>query len=702
MTTNILHLSINDLLLDPNNYRFIDADHYVHTSEERYADEKVQSNTYRLVTGKNNDGILDLISSFKANGFINDGEIQVRKHELSGKYLVIEGNRRVSTLLYFRRMLKDGYAFDKIGDADLSDIIVKEIKDIDQLSYKIAMGLQHVAGKKKWNPINQAQLLYDLIYENNVPEDEVCASLGLSKQAVRKSIRTLFLIKAYRQSDFGDQMQSAKYSFFEEAIKNPQMRDWLGWNDDSKKCENSLNQERFFTWISNTTDEYGNTISAIIEKSVDVRRLTSIITNEAALRHMEEVHSFEDAYTYTANDNKAAVQYALNRLETTLPTLIANSVYLSKNEQDQLRRLVAALKPVVDADEIRLGVFSSISVFNELTCHFSEVKIHRFRGISEMALSTLSDVNLFVGENNCGKTSLLEAIYMLTQQNNIKRYLEMEQLRSKNQGSIHTDWLVNYVAKSFDIEGTFNGYRCSVNFSCKPSESKKLDKNNYIMTLSSTSSIDMPDGVFKSYLHLYNNKQPVLNYDRIANLCPSALSSSYRRDFNAFITAHRIAVEKGVMPEIIDFLVKHVDPAIQNIQLTGEDGSNRFVVTTRNNSIGLDLTKFGEGLQRVFEISLYIAACANGCLFVDEIDSAIHKKLLPNFIRQVVTLCKRFNVQLFVTTHSKECIDIFANAGLGTQLSAYRLRPLGNNCTINYTDGENLKEMIDMFNVDIR
>jgi len=703
MNTSIIKLNISDLLLDPNNYRFIDADNYNPVSEDKYADEKVQANTLRLVMGKGNENIYDLVSSFKANGFINDGEIQVRKLEQSNKYLVVEGNRRISTLLYFQKLIEDGYTFERISSHDFENIVVKEIIDMDIRSYKIAMGLQHVAGKKKWNPINQAQLIYDLIYDNGVPEDEVCSSLGLSKLAVRKSIRTLMLIKAYRESDFGDQMHSAKYSFFEEAIKNPQMRNWLGWNDETKHCENTIHQEWFFSWISNTTDEDGNEIPAIIDKSVDVRRLTSIIENESALRHLVESHSLDKALAFSTKDNDADIQYAIGSIESILPTLLVNYDKLNKEDLSRLKQALSSMNQVANRDEIRLGVFTTLNVFNEINCHFSEVKIHSFRGIREMTLQTLSNVNLFVGENNCGKTSLLEAVYMLTQQNNIKRYLEMEQMRSKIQGTIHTNWLVDYVANSYFIEGTFNTHQCSVKFSCKPEESYMFDKNNYLTTLSSWAIVGgINDGKFKSDLHLYSDKQPVLNYNKIANLCSSALSSSYRRNFNSIMTAHRIAVEKGMIPKIVEFLSANIDEKIINIQLTGEDGSYRFIVTTKNDNIGLDLTKFGEGIQRAFEISLFIAACSNGCLFIDEIDSAIHKNILPKFIEFVISLCNQCNVQLFVTTHSRECIDIFANTNLGKDLSVYRLRPLGADRSLNYTDGESLKEMIDTFDVDIR
>ena len=43
-----------------------------------------------------------------------------------------------------------------------------------------------------------------------------------------------------------------------------------------------------------------------------------------------------------------------------------------------------------------------------------DLRISGFRGLREFAMSGLGRVNLLVGRNNCGKTSVLEAIHMLS------------------------------------------------------------------------------------------------------------------------------------------------------------------------------------------------------------------------------------------------------------------------------------------------
>ena len=78
METKSIRKHINRLLLDPNNYRFIDRPEYKQVAEGMIADERVQQRTSLFLRGKNNENIDDLINSFKTNGILQQDPIQVR------------------------------------------------------------------------------------------------------------------------------------------------------------------------------------------------------------------------------------------------------------------------------------------------------------------------------------------------------------------------------------------------------------------------------------------------------------------------------------------------------------------------------------------------------------------------------------------------------------------------------------------------
>ena len=68
------------LLLDPNNFRFVDRSEYKNVEESKIAGAQVQRRALNLVLGPGQSNIVDLIDSFKANGWLPVDQIQVRTH----------------------------------------------------------------------------------------------------------------------------------------------------------------------------------------------------------------------------------------------------------------------------------------------------------------------------------------------------------------------------------------------------------------------------------------------------------------------------------------------------------------------------------------------------------------------------------------------------------------------------------------------
>ena len=48
-----------------------------------------------------------------------------------------------------------------------------------------------------------------------------------------------------------------------------------------------------------------------------------------------------------------------------------------------------------------------------MAIHIENLKIEQFRGIRQLSVPHLNHINLIVGDNNCGKTSFLEALLLL-------------------------------------------------------------------------------------------------------------------------------------------------------------------------------------------------------------------------------------------------------------------------------------------------
>lgn len=709
MDTENKRVNLSQLLLDPNNYRFVDSENYVPVSAEDITDARVQQRTKNLLLGKGLENVKDLIVSFKNNGFLDIEAIQVKR--ITDKlYLVLEGNRRVATLKYLQEQYENNNDTGKVNAETFKLINVKVISGEDDKAHLIAMGLHHISGKKKWNPLNQAQMVNDLLTIYHMEEDEVCQSLGLSKQMLRRYERSLALIQAFKRSDYGDEFKSSMYSFFEETVKSPNIREWLDWNDETMTCENQKNQNRLFSWFSHEEqithdDDEGSDVrlvlEPIIEKSTDIRVLQQFITDESALAQMEKSRSVSEGYAFSDFVRQQRVTSAISDLDRSVEA-ISISEGINKIDNIKLMRISEKLQSLIKSDFYISSQKSQVFLW-EIKSHFEKVLIHNFRGFKELLLSNLSRVNLLVGANNSGKTSALEAIYLFTQLNDINRCVEIEKLRGKVDSKISKDWLLYNLPDGYEMTGIFNGVNCSTKTTRISEESLNLDKNDYLGSLLNESKVELQNSsALQTTMHLFASHDNQMNYSILMHLCRSIFTSPYRKDRDMLLDIHGKVVQMGRFNTLLDFLKENFDEAIDSIDLTNFGGMMRFIVQSRYNEVPLELTKYGEGLQRIFEISLYMLYCSNGCIFIDELDSAIHRNLLGKFVTFINQLSKEYNVQVFISTHSKECVETLSAIIPPEDLTAFRLSSHENNYSLNQCDGKELRVLIDTFDFDIR
>ena len=59
-----------------------------------------------------------------------------------------------------------------------------------------------------------------------------------------------------------------------------------------------------------------------------------------------------------------------------------------------------------------------------------DIKIENFRGITSLEIQDFKKINIFVGKNNCGKTSVLEALFLVTGISNPSLSVTINNMRS--------------------------------------------------------------------------------------------------------------------------------------------------------------------------------------------------------------------------------------------------------------------------------
>lgn len=713
------NLSLGRLFLDPNNFRFFDHPEYRPIAPENVFDAHVQRRTTGFVLGRHQEHVRDLIASMKANGWLDIDPILVERRD-KGRFVVVEGNRRLGTLKYLQsRYQEDAIDLGNLDPTIFSALPVVLYQEADERDRLVMMGLHHISGKRRWPAINRARAMEQLLQHFHNDADAVCQALGVSKREFNLSVRTLALVDTYKESDYGDQLQSDQYSLFREILKSESMRAWLGWDHTALAASSQPNLNLLFSWMSregesDEGDEEGqevditSTSDPVITTVGHVRELSKIISDPQAVKKLDETRSLQEATLSSDLLVRNDVDDAFKSCDRGIQKLDRRIADLASSELDRVDQLIGRLQGIMLARKRQpptAGHRFPWQPFNEITqSQFASIRVDRYRGISGLRLTDLGRVNLIVGLNNAGKTSVLEAISLLTHQNDERALLDTICRRSRVERDPPPLWLVEQLPRNVRISGHFDQVpdsAASVEFEVDTQpESDIEDQTSFLSKLNIESTYGQH--AQSTEVVFFEDRARRVQFQGQNWLCRSAITSPFSADhLDSLARANKESLERGTKRDIIEFIRGRVDPGVQNIELA--DQFNRFLVGHDGFTRAPDLGTFGDGMRRVFEIGLLCAGVRGGVLLIDEFENAIHTELLVEFTRLVRDLSVDLNVQVFLSTHSKEAIDAFVlNEHNDVNVVGYAISRTANSISARRYDGNKLKDLHEAVDFDLR
>lgn len=720
-----LALSLSSLYLDPNNYRFIDHNDYASVPDDQLADDEVQRRTRRLILGSNEERVSDLVASFKQNGWLDVEPIHVRKIG-DRQFLVVEGNRRVATLKHLQSRWQDSTEqLGKLGSLIFDKVPCILYEERDDFHHLVVMGLHHISGKARWPAVNQARLMRRLRDEFNKTSDEICASLGVSKREFNLSIRTLALADTYVESDYGDQFATEMFNLFREVLKAPSLRNWLNWDSDSEKANNSANLERLFSWLSRepkdeSDDDDEDSLTGtrrvlgdrVITTGGQIRELAKVIDDPIAVKRLEETRSLQAATLSSDLLVKNEIDGAIERSNQDAARLFELAPKMSNSELDRVENLVARLEAVAVSRKRQPATATTSEqpwkVYTDLPqSHFSSINISQYRALADVCLTELGRVNLIVGINNAGKTSLLEAIYLLANQADPRGLLELIRRRTRVDPDAAPVFSATQLPRAVAVSGQYdtrddNLTTLAIAVKDDPEDADE-DLASYLNTLVIDASY--AGRTQRSVTDFFSGRS---RRTRLTIGDPRWLSSSVFHspfslsDPDLLVHCNEESIRLKLKERVIDFIRAHIDAGVRDIALANEH--RRFLVTHDAFSEAVDLSSFGEGIQRVFLTGLIFAGARGGVVLIDEFENALHTGLLIEFTKFVHELAFEFECQVFLTTHSKEAVDAFLLNGYRIEeVVAYLLkRDTPETKSITRFSGKDLKRAVEIGDVDLR
>jgi AAA15 family ATPase/GTPase len=309
------------------------------------------------------------------------------------------------------------------------------------------------------------------------------------------------------------------------------------------------------------------------------------------------------------------------------------------------------------------------------------IKIDNFRCFQSFELQQLGRINLLVGENNSGKTSILEAIQIFCSRCNLEILRETMNQRSEY---FYDDELRRESAigrdGELDIRHLFYGHEIEAG-----SQLSIIDNNQNKLTLSielSPSDEKIPDELqelqFKvSWTPESENETFILPLSfhgglPVYHIREFRTNAKNPRPKTLFITSSSLKTYQMIElfnqvvltpdEKIIEQALNKIDSNIQRIAAVNPQrlryspySRNGFVLLLGDSNQRVPIGSMGDGIWRILGLALAIVSAKDGYLFVDEIDTGLHFTAMSDMWRMIWDTAKRLNVQVFATTHNSDC-----------------------------------------------
>lgn len=307
---------------------------------------------------------------------------------------------------------------------------------------------------------------------------------------------------------------------------------------------------------------------------------------------------------------------------------------------------------------------------------FKGIKIDNYRGIKQTEITDLSRVNLFFGKNNCGKSSILESIFLITGQSNPVLPIITNRMRgitTVNESILALDFYAANPKNAIHIITDGEPKRellieliqsNSHDIVLSDLDLGKSDATKQFYGIKMSYKLNGNDSVYSSNLLVSgdNTENAKVNIDKRykENIISQYITSNYMQNQSAIVEDLSKIIQQKQESDIIDIL-HIIEPRIQNIQVVGSD----ILV-----DVGLDkrlpINVLGDGIRKVLSLIVAVFECAKGVLIIDEMDNGLHYSVMSKLWRAIISAANKYDVQLFISTHS---IDLLKSLSLSFDIN---------------------------------
>ena len=310
-------------------------------------------------------------------------------------------------------------------------------------------------------------------------------------------------------------------------------------------------------------------------------------------------------------------------------------------------------------------------------------RIVAYKMFSTFELSGLKRVNLFAGENNFGKSSLLEALLLaygpakgfftpdflssvlhlrhgefsdfrnLSDKEKLgafRRLFPKNDIKARSvefaTDNVTVKWSLDY----FEERQTGN----VVQRTRVPEPTETSIPMVELFSSATKTALLFPVGALGNQTGTIVKSKGDANFPNINLLTSSTFSSGATSElWDKIVMTNK---EEKVLAAL-----SLIVPSVERLAfIAGEGAKVRVpVVKIAGTSVPVPLKVFGDGVNRILCVALAMAQCEHGIFLLDEYENGLHYRIQDRLWKFLFRLAAEWNVQLFVTTHSSDAIRTF-------------------------------------------
>lgn len=309
---------------------------------------------------------------------------------------------------------------------------------------------------------------------------------------------------------------------------------------------------------------------------------------------------------------------------------------------------------------------------------FKSVSLENFKCFSDRKSFTLKDINVFTGYNGRGKSTIFQAFLLLAQSlydNKSLKHLLVNGIFCKlglfedliHHDSVSKELRFHFITDSEkfnDIELVYKEFsdRKGTLSNIKVDGKSYFEKSSSLEGNMQSDSVSLQ--VYPEEIHPTFNNFYFVSADRLGPTLFEAKQELYENnpignsgEFRLNVLAGHNKIQKK-MAEIIAKIMDGGEMLIKGD--SDEEKSNEILklyFTSIKNNKPVKSINCGFGYSYIIPIILAALRMKGGCLFVENPEAHLHPSAQSQLIKELVALCTKNKIQLFIETHSEHVIN---------------------------------------------